>query len=277
MHFYYKRRRYRVNILPIFITVILLVLVIWLAVTLFRVIKGDDPTPAQGNSSASATSALPAGGEPASSNTSSIPTDLPEGKTSDWNLILLNPEEENVISKELDFEKTTIDDQPVDSRAAVSYQKMYDAANAEGITLFLRSGYRSISTQEVNYNKNIEAEMAKGNTREEAVALTNKYYTLPGHSEHHTGLAFDIITPEYHKNIYELDERFAKEQAYTWLTAHAAEYGFILRYPKDKEDITNISFEPWHYRYVGVEHAKYIKKNNLCLEEYIALLKSADR
>ena len=123
--------------------------------------------------------------------------------------------------------------------------------------------------------------MEAGATENEAIRRTNLYYTVPGHSEHHSGLAFDIITPEYHQFVYDLDERFATEEpysaAYQWLRDNCARYGFILRYPEDKSVLTRISFEPWHYRYVGVEHAEYITSHNLCLEEYIAMLKEAGR
>lgn len=198
--------------------------------------------------------------------------ELPQGAVSDWNLILLNYGENNKIDKELDIKKVKFDSQYVDERASDAYKNMYAAAKTANITLFLRSGYRSIKTQQVNYNANVQRELKRGNNQEEAIRLTNQYYTVPGHSEHHTGLAFDLLTPEYHKDIYTLDERFAKTDAYSWLVANCAEYGFILRYPKDKTEVTSINFEPWHYRYVGVEHAKYIMANSLCLEEYISLL-----
>ena len=200
-------------------------------------------------------------------------TILPFGNLSDWNLILLNPFNGNSISEELSIKKTKFDTQYVDSRAADSYQKMYDSAKKVGITLYLRSGYRSMKTQGVNYNANVQRLLKQGLTNDEAILQTNLYYTVPGHSEHHSGLAFDIITPEYHRDIYTLNEKFAKTQAYTWLTANCAEYGFILRYPKEKYDITTINFEPWHYRYVGIEHAKYITENGICFEEYIELFK----
>ncbi len=202
---------------------------------------------------------------------------LPEGSLSDWNLILLGPHEENKIDEELDLELTQFDTQRVDSRAADAYATMRDAAAAEGITLYLRSGYRSMETQRQNYNGSVQRYLDAGKSREEALRLTNEYYTVPGHSEHHTGLAFDIITPEYHNQIYSLDDRFADTDAYTWLRENCARYGFILRYPKEKEEETQINFEPWHYRYVGKEHAQYIMEHGLCLEEYIALLKEAGR
>ena len=92
-----------------------------------------------------------------------------------------------------------------------------------------------------------------------------EWVAIPGTSEHHTGLALDIVTPTYQV----LDYGFDTTEAFKWLYENCSKYGFILRYPKDKSDITKITYEPWHYRYVGVETAKYIMENNMCLEEYI--------
>ena len=209
---------------------------------------------------------------------------LPEGALSDWNLILLNPEEENKIDRDLDIDMTKFDTQWVDSRAASAYQAMCDAAGAatggegaeEGITLYLRSGYRSMATQQTNYTNNIQRLISQGVNEAEAIRQTQLYYTVPGHSEHHTGLAFDIITPEYHTFVYTLDERFGETEAYDWLVGHCADYGFVLRYARDKEGTTQINFEPWHYRYVGKEHAAFMQAYNLCFEEYVQLLKLRD-
>lgn len=203
--------------------------------------------------------------------------DLPEGELSDWNLILLNPDEENKIDADLPIELEWFLEQSVDSRAAPFFEEMLTASRSINIRLFLRSGYRSMATQQVNYDASIQRYLDQGKTRDEAVEATEAYYTQPGHSEHHTGLAFDIITQEYQQEIYELDDRFAQTDAYRWLVENCATYGFILRYPQGKEDITGISFEPWHYRYVGVAHAKYIMSRGLCLEEYIELLRESGR
>ena len=88
---------------------------------------------------------------------------------------------------------------------------------------------------------------------------------VPGTSEHNSGLAIDIITPSYQV----LDEGFAETKAFRWLDANASKFGFILRFPKDKQDITKIIYEPWHYRYVGIETAPIIKASGLCLEEFL--------
>ena len=111
--------------------------------------------------------------------------------------------------------------------------------------------------------------MNNGKSKEEAEKITATMIAIPGTSEHHTGLAADIVTPTHQT----LDPEFADTDAGKWLQENAAEYGFILRYPEDKQDITEIIYESWHYRYVGVDHAMAIKENGLCLEEYLEILK----
>ena len=215
-----------------------------------------------------------------SSVTESAPeqeNDLPVGKLSDWNLILLNPEPQNKIDEDLSLSFVSFNGQKIDERIAEQYQKMTSDAEKDGIHLFLRSGYRPVSLQKTYYESNISNYMKQGMTREEAEAKTREYYTEPGHSEHHSGLALDILTEEYQREVYTLDERFAKTDGYAWLTEHCTEYGFVLRYPENKTGITQINYEPWHYRYVGTEHAAYMKSHGLCLEEYIDLLQEAGR
>lgn len=202
---------------------------------------------------------------------------LPAGSLDDWNLILLNTEEANSIPRDIPMDKVKFDTQYMYEKLKEPYTDMYEAAKKDGITLYIRSGYRTISTQQVTYQASIQRYMEQGMSRDEATAQTNLYTEQPGSSDHHTGLAIDVITPEYHMHIYNLDERFAETEAYSWLIENSVNYGFILRYPADKTEITKMSYEPWHFRYVGVEHALYMKENNLCLEEYISLLKSYDR
>lgn len=305
MAYHYKKKRYKLKPIPILIAIIILLVVVGFV---FFLVKGSGKkqTSSLAQSSDEQTSSLTQSSDESSkieSDNSSKESNLPSSKkdkvsskdvsskkastsskTSSenvvetfttpkvrkddmWSLILVN--RDNPLAGDMDIQKTKFDTQFVDSRAADAYKKMYDAAKKDGVTLYLRSGYRSVSTQQVNYNADIQRNLNKGYSKEEAVKLTEQYYARPGESEHHTGLAFDIITPEYHNNVYTLSDKFAETKAYTWLVNNCANYGFILRYPKDKTDITKINYEAWHYRYVGVEHAKYIAKNNLCLEEYI--------
>ncbi|HZJ56678.1 MAG TPA: M15 family metallopeptidase, partial [Clostridia bacterium] len=114
------------------------------------------------------------------------------------------------------------------------------------------------------YKDKIRKHMDRGKTREEAKKLTEKYIAVPGTSEHEIGLAVDFNT---------LKAEFENAEAFKWLDANAHKYGFILRYPEDKQFITKIKYEPWHFRYVGPAHAQIMKSNNLCLEEYIDYLK----
>lgn len=186
-----------------------------------------------------------------------------------WQLKLVN--KDNPISTNIEIQKTKFDSEYIDSRIASNYEKMYVDAKKAGITLFLRSGYRTVSVQKSNYDTSIKNYIKSGKSNEEATKLTDEYYAKPGESEHHTGLALDIITPEYHKDVYSLTAEFAKTDAYKWLQSNSYKYGFILRYPENKTNITGFSFEPWHYRYVGEDSAKYIFENNLCLEEYLKL------
>ena len=142
-----------------------------------------------------------------------------------------------------------------------AYRKMRDAAKQDGISLWVSSGYRSVKRQEQLFKQEIKAYEKTAGTRKEAEAFAEKSVARPGYSEHNTGLAIDLNG---------VLDSFDGTDAFRWLDAHAQEYGFILRYPKDKQEITKIKYEPWHYRYVGTEHARAMKQQNLCLEEYLA-------
>ena len=130
----------------------------------------------------------------------------------------------------------------------------------EGYILYGASGYRSYNTQMVLFNKSVES---KGSIYE-----ANKLNAVPGQSEHQLGLAMDLTLEELN---YELNESFGETEEGIWLKNNAHRYGFILRYPKEKEHITGYSYEPWHFRYVGKETAKYIYENDLTLEEFYGL------
>ena len=149
----------------------------------------------------------------------------------------------------------------MDYRVAPYYNEMYAAAKKDGIILTPYSGYRSYARQQRNYNNLTSKYMSQYSlTREEAAAKAATVILPPGTSEHHLGLAMDICNT---------NSSFSSQKEYKWLTEHAHEYGFILRYTAEKQDITGIIPEPWHWRYVGVEHAKVIKDSGLCLEEYL--------
>lgn len=154
----------------------------------------------------------------------------------------------------------------LDERIAQPTLQMIEDAKADGVDLMLCSAYRSMEKQTALFNEMLNDYLAQGKTQEEAYALTSNAIAVPGTSEHQTGLAADIVTPT-HQN---LDPQFADTPAGQWLNENAWKYGFILRYPQDKEDITKIMYESWHFRYVGPFHALLMKQSGLCLEEYLA-------
>ena len=248
---------------------LLLVLMLLFAFTACRTERGDSPELPE-PSLPESSEELPESSEEESEEEEGL---LPAGSLSDWNLILLNPDEGNMLESDPDIPMTEFDGQLIDSRIAENYKAMRDAAKAEGINLYLRSGFRKISLQQIYYDSNVSKYMNEGHSKEEAIRLTLRYFTAPGHSEHHSGLACDIITVEYHKNIYTLDDRFGETEAFDWLMDHCAEYGFILRYPEGKEDITGHEYCAYHYRYVGKDAAMYIKEKGITLEEFIELYK----
>lgn len=149
--------------------------------------------------------------------------------------------------------------------AADAFITMKNAAAAEGVDLMLCSGYRSVDYQTNLFNQQKQKWLDKGYSEEEAYNEAKTVVAIPGYSEHNLGLAADIVTPKYQT----LDSGFGKTDAGKWLAQHAPEYGFILRYPENKQAITGIIYEPWHFRYVGVENAKAIAASGLCLEEYL--------
>lgn len=148
----------------------------------------------------------------------------------------------------------------LDYRVAPHYNEMFQAAAKDGIYLTPVSGYRSYQLQKNNFENKINTYIGQGYDRTKATQMAAKIILPPGTSEHNAGLAMDIIS---------LEQSFDTTAAYRWLSANAQDYGFILRYPKDKQDITEVIYEPWHWRYVGVETAKAIKASGLCLEEYL--------
>ena len=146
--------------------------------------------------------------------------------------------------------------------AARALEELFKAAADDGIELLAISGYRSYWTQNDLYKRRL---------KETSLEYVSVYVAKPGQSEHQTGLAMDLGCTGY----TDLTERFAETPAYAWLSEHAHEYGFIIRYPKDKEDITGIKYESWHLRYVGVQVAQYMRDHDLCLEEFTEEWKEA--
>lgn len=186
----------------------------------------------------------------------------------DWEIILVNRDNPMPEGYMPELEMIT-DNCLVDKRIADNVKLMFADAKASGINLVLSSAYRSIERQRENFESKTLEHMSSGKTRDEAVAATSRLIARPGESEHHTGLALDILSTTYRS----MDRGFEKTPAFAWLEENAHKYGFIMRYAEDKQNITNTDYEPWHYRYVGEENAEVIKGSGLCLEEYVAVLK----
>ncbi|NLH01835.1 MAG: M15 family metallopeptidase [Clostridiales bacterium] len=180
-----------------------------------------------------------------------------------WKLILVN--KDNPVPRDFTVDLIAFGNSRVDYRIKDELSNMIEAAGKDGIVLNVCSGYRSVSEQKELYDKRVLSYIAQGYSEEAGKIYANQYIQPPGASEHHTGLAVDFITDGSSK----LDESFAQTEAYKWLKENAEKYGFIERYPKDKIDITGVAWEPWHFRYVGVEYAKTINSMGICLEEYV--------
>lgn len=156
-----------------------------------------------------------------------------------------------------------------DERAADSLEKMLADAEKAGCKMYLVSGYRSVSRQKALFERKTNYYIDQGLAREKAEQEAAKWVARPGTSEHNLGLAADIVSSDWYSGHNDLTADFEQTQHFKWLKANCAEYGFVIRYPEDKQDITGITYEPWHYRYVGQEAAKIIMEKGICLEEYI--------
>ena len=176
----------------------------------------------------------------------------------EWNLIVVNrwneiPEEYVVDLIELS------NGQKVDSRIYPALQEMFDAARAEGIYPIVGEGYRTAEEQQKILDDKIQTYINQGYSPLRAERTAKEWVALPGTSEHQLGIAVDINADK---------SMCSNEEVYVWLAENAYKYGFILRYPPGKQEITGTSYEPWHYRYVGVEAAQDIYEQGICLEEY---------
>lgn len=212
-----------------------------------------------------------------SSSESTVASDLPAVSPTDWDLVLVGPF--NEISEEVPESQLTSlgNGYQVDSRIVDSYNQLAEAAEEAGYPLIMVSAFRSVANQQEVFDSSVNRRMSEENiSEEEATRLTSEEVTKPGFSEHHTGLAIDVVDTNWYNNYTAyageiLDAAYGDEASAKWLAENAAEYGFIIRYPEGKENITGITYEPWHLRYVGVESATYIIKNDLTLEEYLEL------
>ena len=214
---------------------------------------------------------------------SSTPTSDPSGASvssdaamasaeaaSNWQLRLVNAA--NPLPDDFEPETSNIagyEHRPFDMRAADWLEKMLHDAEQDGCKLYLVSGYRSIGRQRALFQIKTEELMQQGLASQQAEQEAARWVARPGTSEHNLGLAADIVSADWYTTHNDLTEDFEQTPAFAWLKANCAEYGFILRYPKEKEAVTGISYEPWHYRYVGQEAAKQIMLTGITLEEYL--------
>lgn len=188
----------------------------------------------------------------------------PSAGEDNWRMTLVNPwhalpESYSIHTVEL------VNGQSVDERCYPELQRMMDDCRAAGLSPYICSSFRTWEKQNRLFEENVRTLMAQGYSEEEARVETAKNIAIPGTSEHQLGLAVDIVD----KNYQVLDEAQENTAVQKWLMENSWKYGFILRYPTDKSDITGIVYEPWHYRYVGKEAAEAIYNEGICLEEYL--------
>ncbi len=183
----------------------------------------------------------------------------------DWKMLLVN--RDYILPDDFEVQlapsiTSDSDSLKLDYRVAPHYNEMYLAALDDGIELTPVSGYRSVERQERNFENKIQKYLDQGYGKIEATQMAATIILPPGTSEHNAGLAMDICS---------LEQNFEETEEFAWLCENAADYGFILRYPEDKQDITKIIYEPWHWRYVGIDAAKEMKASGECFEEYLGV------
>lgn len=189
-------------------------------------------------------------------------------KIDDWRLVLVNSE--NLLPKDFTIELAKVGgSKEFDSRAANELIEMLQAMKASGASnIWIQSAYRTPEYQENLYQNKVQDFIVMGKTRQDAEVLASKWVNKSETSEHNLGLAVDF------NNV---KKDFENTKEFKWLEDNAENYGFILRYKKEKQDITKVNYEPWHWRYVGEEHAKEMNKLDMCLEEYIEYIKERNK
>ena len=191
-------------------------------------------------------------------------SNINEAKALPWNLVLVNPW--NEMEEGYEPELVEVEpDQSVDVRIADDLKKMLEDAKAQGLSPFICSAYRSVTRQKSLFDNGMQKRLDAGNGYYDAFVKTSEVIAVPGTSEHALGLAVDIVSNSY----TDLDEGQEDTAEFQWLAANCHKYGFILRYPNGTTDITGIIYEPWHFRYVGVEVASEIVNLGVTLEEYL--------
>jgi len=189
-----------------------------------------------------------------------------------WNLILVNPW--NPLPEEYQVTLARLrNGHAVDQRCYPDLQEMMDDCRAAGLNPLICSSYRSRENQETLFQNKVNRLISQGYSKESAEVEAGKSVAVPGTSEHQLGLAVDIVDVS-NQNLDETQEKTAVQK---WLMDNSWRYGFILRYPNQKSNVTGIIYEPWHYRYVGTPHALLMEREGLCLEEYLDWVQTAPR
>ena len=223
------------------------------------------------------TAAEPSKTEPATPEASPVPAERPASKTEllfpaaeDWELLLVNPW--NELPEDYDITlKALSNGMKVDERIYDDLNAMLAACRKAGLSPKVCSAYRTQAKQTYLYNNKIARLRNAGYSKKAAETEAVRWVARPGTSEHQLGLALDIVSSSY-QGLTKKQEKTAEQK---WLMEHCWEYGFILRYPNDKSEVTGIGYEPWHYRYVGQEVAMDMRDSGLCLEEYLLLREEA--
>lgn len=234
------------------------------------VVSGSTPNDSSPSAPASAGPSAPQAPVSSSSSSSSASSEPQPQKidpNDDWRLMLVNAD--HLLPEDYTFEKVVIEDNfTFDARAAQALTEMLEAGRAAGYSLRIVSTYRTVERSDYLYTSKVSEYQALGYSEEDAAVEAARWVAPPRQSEHNAGLAIDVVSRDYDQVYGDLMHEFEDFPAFTWLSEHCAEFGFILRYPEDKQEITGITYEPWHYRYVGVEHAQKMQELGLCLEEY---------
>ena len=236
--------------------------------------KAPVPTAdAAGSTANSAAGSLPSAAPGSKAESSAVSGAAAEAKAmlADPLMILVNHTNkmpENYTFETAECGSKTAVNKTLQTVACNAFLELQKAAAAENVTVWMQSGYRSVSYQTNLYEKKTNYYKQQGYDDAKAKEMAAAVVNPPGYSEHNCGLAADLNSPEHTG----LDEGFENTAAFRWLCQHAGEYGFILRYPKGAEEKTEITYEPWHWRYVGVENAAKINASGLCFEDYIAAL-----
>ena len=240
-----------------------IVLIALLIILYFVFFGGNDGDVAPGTSgSVPSSTSQPADSTPPDASSAAPVETIPRDE---WYMVLAN--RSSVLPGDFTVAETaTVGEAVVDARIAEALRQMVNDAAAAGVKLKPTNGYRSIARQQELWDARVKTLMEGGLSQADAETKAIDYTSAPGTSDHNTGLGLDIVSEDHPAK----DAGFAETAAAQWLAEHAADYGFILRYPSDKTEATGMDYEPWHYRYVGSEQAHKIKESGLCLEEYLA-------